>query len=509
MRRHALVIAAAAGLLLAGRAEAGPEGKVAVKGPTCTGDYAEFLSSLRPENLAFEASPDASYSYCIRNVATYEHIFYGKGGKIRKQYIRHTSHGTGFAYRTKDGEYFVATNHHVAEHPDVTEDEKSVDGVPPGSRKVREVLKIVKNEGDDYEPGMVTLTKVASDEALDMAVTKTRHPLKIMPYRIGRSGLLKPGNAVQVRGYPLGVFAAANTGKVIAVNQPDRERGWNHDDFAVDALLNSGSSGSPVFAVSCRTGELELVGVYHAGYREAQGLNVVVGVDQFRDFLETLKPGHRDLALAAGEVALADRQATAASLRRGAVPVVIPFGERSVRVESAEGTTRFSLYESDYPLSTRVHMQLVDHDDDFMSPSGLVFPPRFGDNEIPWAALDPSVKEPAQKAWDALWKQLVSVLQFRELDVRVRAGTGDQGALSQSSARIKGRKGEQRDLLQSLDFESDAVAWPVVGAPPDAGAAAGAAAAATSIVPPKPDLIQQAPRMEPLKPAAGAPGDGP
>ena len=53
----------------------------------------------------------------------------------------------------------------------------------------------------------------------------------------------------------------------------DSERGWNHADFVVDALLNAGNSGSPVFAVSCRTSEPELVGIYHAGYTDAATLN--------------------------------------------------------------------------------------------------------------------------------------------------------------------------------------------------------------------------------------------
>jgi len=44
-----------------------------------------------------------------------------------------------------------------------------------------------------------------------------------------------------------------NTGKVLNPMTHDSERGWNHVDFMIDALLASGNSGSPVFAVSCRT----------------------------------------------------------------------------------------------------------------------------------------------------------------------------------------------------------------------------------------------------------------
>src|SRR6266540_6451614 len=107
-----------------------------------------------------------------------------------------------------------------------------------------------------------------------------------MPYRYGRSPDPRVGDAVLVRGYPLGAFPASNAGHVIGLGQRDLERGWDHEDFAVDALLNLGSSGSPVLAVSCETGEPELVGVYHAGYRGAQGLNVVVAIDQLRPVLD-------------------------------------------------------------------------------------------------------------------------------------------------------------------------------------------------------------------------------
>lgn len=55
-------------------------------------------------------------------------------------------------------------------------------------------------------------------------------------------------------------------------------------------LLSGGNSGSPVLAVSCRSGEFELVGVYHAGYRRGAALNVVVGIDAIRELMTTLRP---------------------------------------------------------------------------------------------------------------------------------------------------------------------------------------------------------------------------
>ena len=74
----------------------------------------------------------------------------------------------------------------------------------------------------------------------------------------------------------------------------------------VDALLSAGNSGSPVFAVSCRTSEPELVGVFHAGYAEAAALNVVVAVDQLREELDTLRLPRRDAGLRS-EITAQDR----------------------------------------------------------------------------------------------------------------------------------------------------------------------------------------------------------
>ena len=218
--------------------------------PLCAGDYAD---SIPPEKAAaiFDAVKDP-FVFAIRNTATYEHIYYGRDGKLRRAYLRSVVHGTAVAYRIVNAETHLVTNEHVANQPEVTDDEHPVEGVPTGSKKVREQLKIVRDETDDYEPGHVPLTKLMSDTQADIAVLKARKQLAVMPYRLGRSAALRPGNLVQVRGFPLGAFAAMNTGKVINPLMHDTERGWNHADFMIDALLASGNSGSPVFAISCR-----------------------------------------------------------------------------------------------------------------------------------------------------------------------------------------------------------------------------------------------------------------
>ncbi len=423
--------------------------------PFCSGEYADFLTSMNRETRAFEASPGgAGYTYCVRATATYEHVYYGNGGKLRRRYVRHVRHGTGFAYKARDGEWFVATNEHVAQHPLVTEAEGEVEGVPAGSRKVRESIRIVKNEADDESSSQIALTKVVADESLDVAVLKTRHPLKLMPYRIGKSSALRVGNAVQVRGYPLAVFAASNTGRVISTGQPDHERSWNHEDFAIDAPLNAGSSGSPVFAVSCKTGQLELVGIYHAGYKDAQSLNVVVAVDQLRGVLEKLQPTRPEVAHDP-----LDRRSLLARLRSAPTPFLMPFADRVVRVDVQGDAVRFGLLDAEFPLTGSVQAALVDRDGDLAEPSALVLPGRFGEKEIPWPAVDATLRDPGQRLYDALWRQLAAVLTYREVEARGRSGSGTRSALAASAARIRKRQGEQKEILQSIDFDADDLVW--------------------------------------------------
>src|SRR5262249_57215238 len=113
------------------------------------------------------------------------------------------------------------------------------------------------------------------------------------PWRVGRSAAIATRDVVEVKGFPLGAFQATNVGNVISPYDHDDQGEWNHDDFVIDALLSSGGSGSPVLAVSCKTGEFELVGIFHARYARASALNMVIAIDQVRDLLTTLKRSPR------------------------------------------------------------------------------------------------------------------------------------------------------------------------------------------------------------------------
>src|SRR5258705_7684325 len=422
----------------------------------CSGDYADSLPAEKAASILDAVKQP--FVFAIRNTATYEHVYYGRDGKLRRAYLRSVVHGTAFAYRIVNGETQLVTNEHVASQPDVTDDEHAVEGVPTGSKKVREQLKIVRDETDDYEPGHVPLAKLLSDTQADIAVLKARKQLPVMPYRLGRSAALRPGNLVQVRGFPLGAFAAVNTGKVLNPMTHDTERGWNHVDFMVDALLASGNSGSPVFAVSCRTSEPELVGVYHAGYTDAAALNAVVAIDQLRDELDTLKVPKRDSSGLHGEITAQDRDKLVKQLiAEPTHSVTFPFGGRSVVVALVDPQLmRFSILDDDYPLTKQESMVLADRGQNGFGTLDSVAVSVDGQAvDAPAQALEGEVREHFEKLYESLWRQVLGVADYRARLSKGKLSADAFGEAQAARQRLRKRTAEQKERLNICRLEAD------------------------------------------------------
>jgi len=468
--------------------------------PLCDGDYADSVPAARASEI-LDGVRDR-FVYAIRNVATYERVYYGRDGKLRRNYIRSVVHGTGFAYEVKDGETLIVTNEHVANRPDVTDEEHVVDGVPPGSKKVREQLKIVRDEEDDYEPGHVALTRALSDPAADIPIVKARKILPVMPYRIGRSSALRNGNLVQVRGFPLGAFPAVNVGKVVNPYTEDTERGWSHNDFVVDALLSSGNSGSPVFAVNCRTSAPELVGVFHAGYTDAAALNVVVSIDQLREELETLRVPKRGGGLHA-EITAQDRDRLVKELfAEQSHSVTFPYGGRIATVRLADPTTlRFSILEDDYPLVVNEGVTLVDRGvNGFGTLDGIVVHVDGVPAEASPALLEAEVREHFDKLYDSLWHQVLGVVDYRARLSRAQKSADAFAEAQQAKSRLRKRNGEQKEVLGLCLFDADragAVAQRAVASAPVAVAGAQ----------PQPAVQSEPPVAAPAAARVGSGGD--
>jgi len=373
----------------------------------------------------------------------------------------------------KDGETLIVTNEHVANRPDVTDEEHPVDGVPPGSKKVREQLKIVRDEEDDYEPGHIALKLALSDSASDIAIVKARKILPVMPFRIGRSSALRPGNLVQVRGFPLGAFAAVNVGKVVNPYTEDTERGWSHSDFVVDALLSAGNSGSPVFAVNCRTSAPELVGVFHAGYSDAAALNVVVSIDQLREELETLRVPKRGSGLHP-EITAQDRDRVVKELFADQThTLTFPFGNRIATVRLADPSTlRFSILDDDYPLVVKEGVTLVDRGmNGFGTLDGIVVNVDGVPAEASPSLLEAEIREHFDKLYDSLWHQVLGVVDYRARLARAQKSADAFAEAQQAKMRLRKRTGEQKELLGLCLFDADragSVAQRAVATPPTA-----------------------------------------
>jgi serine protease Do len=224
-----------------------------------------------------------------------------------------------------------------------------VAGVPSGCKRVSDQLRIVDNEKDSFESDDIPLLRVVSDPALDAAVVKTKSPLNIMPWKLGRSSMLKERNFVEVRGFPLGAFRATVQGRVTSVFDHDDYRDWNHDDFVVDAQLSAGNSGSPVLAVNCESGEYELVGLYHADYSRGNSLNVVVHIDQVRELMTTLK--RSPLSRPDDAPLTAHVRRRIAEYATASVHLFLPLGSIPVEVRlRSDGALLYSVFEREFPL---------------------------------------------------------------------------------------------------------------------------------------------------------------
>jgi serine protease Do len=426
----------------------------------CPGEYADNLSALAPKVRRLEAQL-ASYTFCIRTTATYECPSYGVDGELIHKRTQVVAHGTGFAYRRGGSGTLLLTNQHVAQWPIVTDDDHPAEDVPAGCKRVGEELSIVENEADSYERDDIPLSLVVADPQTDIAVLTTSSKLAVLPWKIGHSSRLRDRNIVDVRGFPLGVFKATNVGKVVSAYDHDTYKDWDHDDFVVDALLSQGNSGSPVLAISCKTGEFELVGVYHAGYTRASALNAVIGIDQIRNLITTLKlaPRLRDPATALDSTSRA-RLATASL---GTLEPYFPFGALTASVRArADGGFFFELLNKSFPLRTYPIMVLEDlpttSDDDFGALGRIWFGNREGLKVYDLSDLDVPSRPQLQKLLDGLRRASLAAFALRESDQNANASRERFEQTERLERALRRTSSSQRDLAQAATELSDRLA---------------------------------------------------
>src|SRR3569623_341927 len=412
----------------------------AVAGLRCEGTYSDDSSVLSAEVSDFDRHPEAVFSRCTRNTAVYECLSYSAEVTGRHQRIDAVLHGTAFAYRRQGPDTLFLTNEHVAEWPAVTDAQHAVDGVPAGCKKVSESIALVDDEHDSYARDDVPLSRVAADPRLDIAILRAPGALPIMPWKGGHSGAPTERNVVEVRGFPLGAFRATNVGKVISPHDHDDYAEWDHDDFVIDALLSAGNSGSPVLAISCATGEYELVGVYHAGYTAGSALNVVVGIDQVRDMMTTLKVAAHGPVDRVASVDSAAR-ATVASALGPLNEMFFPFGSQVAMVRGApRGALYFALFSKDFPATPQPLLVLED--------LPAVLPFEFGVLGRTWLGSARGLKLCQRGVLDgAALTQLTRTLEAQRADAAGHATYRADGARAPESRQADAQHNRMRRLL--------------------------------------------------------------
>ncbi|HEY7372061.1 MAG TPA: hypothetical protein VIF57_07760, partial [Polyangia bacterium] len=97
-------LACVASLLLGSLAALPARGAPPPAGPFCSGAYADELITLSADARAFDRGPEAVFSDCARNTATYECLSYGVDGAVRRERRKAVLHGTAFAYKKQGGD---------------------------------------------------------------------------------------------------------------------------------------------------------------------------------------------------------------------------------------------------------------------------------------------------------------------------------------------------------------------------------------------------------------------
>jgi serine protease Do len=389
--------------------------------PYCHGAYANEFTALSSRVAEITARPENQFTYCLRVTATYECVSYGQDGTLKRTRKNVVAHGTAFAYRRDRGDTLLATNQHVTDFPPVTDEEHPVEGVPYGCKRISDAMKLVENERDAYEADDVPLTRVVSDVGLDMAVVRAKGAtVQVMPWKFGKSSALRERNVVDVRGFPLGAFKATNLGTVISTYDHDDYKEWDHDDFVIDARLSQGNSGSPVLAVSCATGEYELVGIYHAGYSRGSSLNVVIQIDQVRDLLTSLrksvvqKPDGPTTAVGPD-----DRRRLIEATGVGGI--FFPFGNLTASVRHRDGHLVFDIYARNFPTDSWPAVVIEDlptgDAKEFGSLGRVWFGNARGLKEADKAEMNADVNMQLQRGLEVLRRAALSSVEYRKAEM--------------------------------------------------------------------------------------------
>lgn len=157
---------------------------------------------------------------------------------------------------------------------------------------------------------------LVADREEDLAILRLRAPdpeERFAAVSLGRSSELAVGQEVFAVGNPLGLNHSVSRGIVAGLDRTEVLRERKLPLVQLDASINVGNSGGPLFAL-----DGSLVGIVTMKRRDAQGIAFAVPVDHVRGFLRAV--GDRQAPRRSGAIGLAvlaRRAADPAERRRG------------------------------------------------------------------------------------------------------------------------------------------------------------------------------------------------
>ena len=294
--------------------------------------------------------------YCLRKRAIYKRVGFTDSSQELRLSEQSTDYGTGIAFKRINGYTYLLTNEHVAENQDVRNTGfLAIHGDIGNSILTNQRLEIVDNHKDTFPNDDIQLEIVATNAASDVSLLRTKAEIPFYDLQTISRGSLIVGDTVVLVGFPLAVTKAFTRGSVsnpthkhIHNDQGDNIH-WDHDDFMIDAASNPGNSGGPAFII--RDGEYHFAGLLHAGYGgfiQAEGMKLVVSVDEFADLMNVEEPLEDENTQQQEIVTSDDLEERVAHLGESEFNRLFKFGYNTSTIDVNGDSIRFTIYTENF-----------------------------------------------------------------------------------------------------------------------------------------------------------------
>lgn len=233
----------------------------AVMGADVSGGFADLIEQVEPSVVTIEvnktlAAQPSSFGGDPRAEEFFQR-FFGQRGTPPSQSRQAQGVGSGFVI---DDSGYIVTNNHVIEGADVV------------------TVRLI--DGKEYEANVV-----GYDVQTDLALLKVDAD-DLTASTLGDSDSTRVGDWVVAIGNPFGLGGTATAG-IVSARSRDIRSGPYDDYLQIDAPINRGNSGGPVFNT-----QGEVVGVNTAIFSPnggSVGIGFAIPVNQVRDIVEELK----------------------------------------------------------------------------------------------------------------------------------------------------------------------------------------------------------------------------